>query len=226
MAVVGFSFHLFWDLAPPAREVLVTVEVLEPPAVDRLYFWAMQASFLDGAGSHGAGHLGLQWNPRYPDHKAVNWGGYATEGAILPGSGSSLPSTPGDPNTRDLPWLPGRKYRLRIYPAPEIGWRGEVTDVETGVVTVVRDLHAGGAYLGRVMVWTELFCQCSDPRSVVAWSAPVAIGLGGELLVPKAFRVNYQANGCPNTNVYSDDGGVYQATASERTTPQGSLVAT
>jgi len=48
---MGFSFHLSWDLAPPAREVAVTLEVLEPPSVDRLYFWAVQASFLDGAGT-------------------------------------------------------------------------------------------------------------------------------------------------------------------------------
>lgn len=224
MATVGFSFHLFWDLAPPAREAMVTLEVLEPPSVDRLYFWAMQASFLDSTGSHGAGHLGLQWNPRYPNHKAINWGGYASRGPVLPGSESSLPSTPGDPNTRDFAWLPGRKYRLRIYPSPEVGWRGEVTDVETDEVTVVRDLLAGGDHLGGVMVWSELFCECSDPQSVVAWSAPVAIGLGGEQLVPRAFRVNYQRHGCTNTNVYSDDRGVYQATSSERSTPQGSLI--
>jgi hypothetical protein len=221
---MAFSFHLSWDLAPPAREVAVTLEVLEPPTVDRLYFWAVQASFLDGAGSHGAGHLGLQWNPRFPDHTAVNWGGYATQGSILPGSGSLLQSTPQDANTRDFPWLAGRRYRLRIYPSPEEGWRGEVTDLETGVTTVVRDLHAGGDHLGRVVVWTELFCQCSDPRSVVAWSEPVAIALNGDWLIPRAFRVNYQVDGCPNTNVYSDGHRVFQATASERTTPQGSLM--
>jgi hypothetical protein len=221
---MGFSFHLSWDLAPPAREVAITLEVFEPPSVDRLYFWAVQASFLDGAGSHGAGHLGLQWNPRFPDHTAVNWGGYAPHGSILAGSGSLLPSTPQDANTRDFPWLAGQKYRLRIYPSPDEGWRGEVTDLETGVTTVVRDLHAGGDHLGRVVVWTELFCQCSDPRSVVAWSEPVAIALNGEWLIPRALRVNYQVAGCPNTNVYTDGHRVFQATASERTTPQGSLV--
>jgi hypothetical protein len=220
---MSFSFHLSWDLALPAREVAVTLEVLEPPSVDRVYFWAVQASFLDGSGSHGAGHLGLQWNPRFPDHKAINWGGYDPPGAILSGSDSLLPSTPADRNTRDFPWQPGRRYRLRIHPSPEFGWRGEVTDLETGTTTVVRDLHAGGDHLGRVVVWTELFCQCSDPKS--AWSEPAATGLGGELLVPRALRVNYQADGCPNTNVYSDGNRVYQASGSERTTSQGSLVA-
>ncbi len=163
----------------------MTLEVLEPPSVDRLYFWAVQASFLDGVGSHGAGHLGLQWNPRFPGHTAVNWGGYATRGTILPGSGSLLPSTPRDMNTRDFPWLAGRKYSLRIYPSPELGWRGEVTDIDTGVTTVVRDLHAGGDHLGRVVVWTELFCECSDPRTVVAWSEPVAITLNGDQADPQ-----------------------------------------
>ncbi len=203
----------------------MTLEVLEPPSVERLYFWALQASFLDASGSVGAGHLGLQWNPRYPDHKAVNWGGYDTQGSVLPGSDSSLPSTPFDPNTRDFPWLPGRKYRLRIYPSPELGWIGEVTDTDTGVVTIVRNLHAGGDHLGRVMVWTELFCECSDPPAVVGWSEPTAVGLGGEYLAPRALRVNYQADGCSNTNVFTDGDRVYQATASDRITAQGSLVA-
>jgi hypothetical protein len=222
---MAFSFHLYWDLPTPAREVSVTLEVIEPPSVSRLYFWALQASFLDSAGSHGAAHLGLQWNPRYPDHKAVNWGGYDPLGAVLSGSDSSLPSTAQNRNTRDFPWLPGRSYGLRIYPSPDIGWRGEVSDFETGLVTVVRDLHVGGDRLSRFIVWSELFCECSDPRSVVAWSDPVAIGPQGERLVPRAYRVNYKAEGCPNTNVYSDGDRVYQATGTERVTPQGSLVA-
>jgi hypothetical protein len=221
---VAFSFHLYWDLPLAAREVAVTLEVLEPPSVSRLYFWALQASFLDASGSHGAAHLGLQWNPRYPDHRAVNWGGYDPQGAVLSGTESSLPSTAHNSNTRDFPWLPGRRYRLRIHPSPESGWRGEVTDLDMGVVTVVRDVYAGGDRLGRFIVWSELFCECSDPRSVVAWSDPVAIALEGEHLIPKAYRVNYKAEGCPNTDVYTDGDRVYQATGSDRLTPQGSLV--
>jgi hypothetical protein len=223
---MGFSFHLYWDLPTPAREVAVTLEVLEPPSVSRLYFWALQASFLDSIGSHGAAHLGLQWNPRYPEHRAVNWGGYDLQGAVLPGSESSLPSTAQNRNTRDFPWLPGRMYRLRIYPSPETGWRGEVIDLETGRVTVVRDLHVDGQRLGHLIVWSELFCECSDPRTVVAWSDPVAIGLQGEHLVPRAYRVNYKAEGCPNTDVYSDGVRVYQATGTERVKAQGSLIQT
>jgi hypothetical protein len=179
---------------------------------------------MDGSRSHGAAHLGLQWNPRFPDRKAANWGGYDPEGIVLSGSESVLPSTPQDRNTRDFPWQPGNKYRLRIHPSPASGWRGEVTDLETGIATVVRDLHVGGDRLGRFMVWSELFCECSDPRCVVAWSDPLAIGLGGDPIAPKAYRVNYKTDGCPNTNSYSENGRVYQATGSERATPQGSLV--
>ena len=221
---MGFSFHLYWDLPLPAIEVAVTLQVLEPPSVDRLYFWALQASFLDSAGSQGAAHLGLQWNPRFPNRTAVNWGGYDPQGVVLAGSESALPSAPLDRNTRDYPWQPERRYWLRIYPSPESGWRGEVTDLETGMATVVRDLHVGGDRLGRFMVWSELFCECDDPRTVIAWSDPMAIGLSGDQIDPRAFRVNYKTEQCPNTNSYSDGGRVFQATASERVTPQGSLL--
>jgi hypothetical protein len=61
---------------------------------------------------------------------------------------------------------------------------------------------------------------------VVAWSDPVAIGLQGEQLVPRAYRVNYKAEGCPNTDVYSDGFRVYQATGTERVKAQGSLIQT
>jgi hypothetical protein len=143
---------------------------------------------------------------------------------VLSGSESVLPSTPQDRNTRDYPWQPGRKYRLRIHPSPERGWRGEINDLETGIATVIRDLHVGGDVLSRFMVWSELFCECSDPRAVVAWSDPMAIGLDRYPIAPMAYRVNYKAEGCPNTNVFSEDGRVYQATGSERVTAQGSLV--
>ena len=109
---------------PTLREVAVTLEVLEPPSVDRLYFWAIQASFLDGAGSHGAGHLGLQWNPQIPRPQGRQLGGYATRGAILSGSRSPLPSTPQDTNTRDFPWLVGRMYACGS--TPHRRWAGGV----------------------------------------------------------------------------------------------------
>src|SRR5262245_32230826 len=73
------SFHLWWqgiDGGIPLVEVAATIEVLRAPVVDRLYFWALQASFLSAEGVHGAGHVGLQWNPRHAGNRAVNWGGY------------------------------------------------------------------------------------------------------------------------------------------------------
>src|ERR1700710_3128770 len=74
------SFHLWWqglEGGAPLVEVAATLEVLRAPTANRLYFWALQASFLSSTGSHGAAHIGLQWNPRHPGSTAVNWGGYA-----------------------------------------------------------------------------------------------------------------------------------------------------
>ena len=45
------SFHLWWqgvDGGLPLVEVAATFEVLHAPTANRLYFWALQASFLDG----------------------------------------------------------------------------------------------------------------------------------------------------------------------------------
>src|SRR4051794_17537598 len=98
------SFHLWWqgiDGGAPLVEVAATIEVLRQPAADRLYFWALQTSFISDRGTHGAAHIGLQWNPRHPGSKAVNWGGYADAAdvrSILDGTPSSLPSTPSDPD--------------------------------------------------------------------------------------------------------------------------------
>ena len=76
---MGSGFHLWWHGVPSDEPVIscsVVLEVLVPPPVPTLYFWALQASFLDGSGrSYGAAHTGLQWNPRHPGGQAVNWGG-------------------------------------------------------------------------------------------------------------------------------------------------------
>ena len=45
------SFHLFWDLPGEFAAVSATVEVVIAPTVPRLYFWALQASFVE-AGRH------------------------------------------------------------------------------------------------------------------------------------------------------------------------------
>ena len=70
------SMHLFWEVPPePLAEVSVDVEVLTPPAVEKLYFWALQVNFVSATGGdRGGAHTGLQYHPAYPDGGAVNWG--------------------------------------------------------------------------------------------------------------------------------------------------------
>jgi hypothetical protein len=199
----------------------VTLEVLTPPVVDHLYFWALQVGF-PGA---GAAHLGLQWNDRHPGFGAVNWGGYAADGSLLTGTESPLPSTPADPNTRDYPWEPERAYRLGVRGAEEGVWRGEITDLTMGDATTVRDLMAAASFLGEPMVWSEVFARCDDPSVTARWSDFEVVSDRGDRFAPNAVAVNYQSNadgGCSNTTSVPDgEGGVLQITSNERTTPQG-----
>src|SRR5512136_1812661 len=108
------SFHLIWDLPQvPLRQVEATLEVVVPPAVPRLYFWALQVSFASGPRLQGGAHLGLQWHPRYPGGTAVNFGGYGpTERGTreLEGTASELTGSGRNPNTRDFPWVLGHRY--------------------------------------------------------------------------------------------------------------------
>ena len=59
------SFQLHWevDRGLPTVAVEATLEVDADPAVNELYFWALQASFGDGSQTFGGAHTGLQWNP-------------------------------------------------------------------------------------------------------------------------------------------------------------------
>jgi hypothetical protein len=221
------SFHLGWQLPPGAGHLVaaaVTLEVTHPPVVDDLYFWALQVDF-PGA---GGAHLGLQWNRALPSFGAVNWGGYAPDGALLSGTESRLPSTPGDPNTRDYPWQPEREYRLTVRRAGEGLWRGEVTDLATNETGVVRDLRAASRFLARPMVWSEVFARCDDPTVTVRWSDFAVETERGDHIPPKALAVNYQSHadgGCANTtSVLDGRGGVLQVTNSERTTRQGTAL--
>lgn len=208
----------------------VTLEVLEPPTVPQLYFWALQADFAGVSGRVGGAHLGLQWHPRHPGSTAVNWGGYRTGGGELDGSVSALPSTLGNVNTRDLSWSPLTPYRLRIErtdgraPAGATAFRGSVTDTSTGAVTVIRDLHLHGDRIVGVTMWSEVFANCDAPRVAVRWSEPIAIGLDGTRVEPTGLSVNYQrhdAGGCANTDSSPDGSGVVQRTGVDRATPQG-----
>jgi hypothetical protein len=226
------SFHLWWDV--PHRELLTavsaTLEILEPPAVDRLYFWALQVSFVKPGG--GGAHLGLQHHPRFPGRTAANWGGYApsADGALLEGSHSPLPSTPGDTNTRDFPWVPHRSYRLTIGrssdEAPEgmHAWRGTIGDLRTGEVTVVRDLFSRGEYLRGPVVWTESFARCDHPPVAVRWSDLLAVGETDQPVTVTSVSANFQdraAGGCDNTDATVDGAGWVQRTTSERTIRSG-----
>jgi hypothetical protein len=204
----------------------VDLQILTPPAVNRLYFWALQATFSDRIRDYGGAHLGLQWNPAFPNNRAVNWGGYDQAGRVLEGTESPLPSTPNDPNTRDYPWKPGRSYRLQIR-AGEVGWCGEITDLENGETVIVRELAAGGDRLSALVVWSEIFADCDHPRVVASWSAFEAFDREGRTLVPGGMRVNYQAfsqGGCSNTTVVRQLDEVLQITNAERTLIQGSVI--
>ncbi len=223
------SFHLWWLDPPhePVVEVSVTLEVLELPAVSRLYFWALQATFGDSSRQFGGAHLGLQWNPRYPASRAANWGGYANVGdvtSILEGTVSPLPSTPNDPNTRDYPWQPGVPYRLRISRS-DVGWRGEITDTSTGQAQLVRDLLASGDRLTSATMWSEVFARCDHPSAMVRWSSPEWLTASGAVVVPRRVRVTFPSGGdCPNTDIGIDGVGVFQRTNTSRSHRDGDVI--
>jgi hypothetical protein len=215
------AFHCWWEglgTADPIVEVAATLEVLQRPTAPRLYFWALQASFADAFRSYGAAHIGLQWNPRHAGSTAVNWGGYADVSdvqSILEGSGSSLPSTPDDPNTRDYPWSEGTAYRLRVTKAAR-GWRGEVTDLASSVTTHIRDLYGDGDRLNGFVVWSEVFCACTDPQTVVRWSDLEAHTSLGVPRRPASVRLTFPSGGCPNNNVVATTEGIVQVTNTVR----------
>lgn len=224
------SLHLFWSLPGEWAAAEVTLEVIQPPRVQELYFWALQANFTDGSRPYGGAHLGLQWHPSYPGGTAVNWGGYRHGGGELDGSTSALPGSLGNPHTRDYPWSPAVPYRLRIDRSPDRpgSWRGSLFDPRAGRAVVVRELHAGGTHLTSLMMWSEVFARCDDPPAAVRWSDPVAFDDAGRPAQPPSVSVNYQRHadgGCSNTTAFLDGVGVCQRTGCERTTPQGATLA-
>ncbi|MEX0767714.1 MAG: hypothetical protein WD029_04505 [Microthrixaceae bacterium] len=235
------SFHLNWQIPSQTSDggsvqngltaLEVTLEVLEPPSVDRLYFWAVQANFTDGQlRQAGGAHLGLQWHPGHPGCTAVNWGGYDHQGTILSGSESALPSKMANPNTRDFFWQPRVPYRLRIERitlGSQSFWRGSVTEVQTGAITVVRDLYPTGDFISGVTMWSEIFARCDDPSVAIRWTDAQAEFLDSTVLRPAAFLVNYQSHqdgGCANSDSFFDGLGIVQRTAVQRSTQQGQLI--
>ena len=226
------SFHLWWEVpfGERLKEVGATLEVLDPPEIDRLYFWALQVSFIKPDG--GGAHLGLQHHPRFPAQSAANWGGYAPPdvGGLLTGSTSPLPSTPNDVNTRDFLWYPNRPYRLTIGRSPDAApsgfhaWRGTIEDLHAEDFTVVRDLYSRGEYLRGPVVWTESFARCDHPSAAVRWSNLHVVGEDDQTIPVTTVSPNYQdrsAGGCDNTDVSVDAGGWIQRTNTSRTARGG-----
>lgn len=215
------SLHVWWqpiDDRPTTVEAIL--EIVDAPTVDKLHFWALQATFADRRNrSLGTAHLGLQWHPAHPGGTAVNWGGYRSDGrGELAGTTPSvLPSATGNPNTRDYPWRPRRLYRLTI----GVDGTGSVMDHSTGRTTVVRRLAVdrSAAYLTNPVVWSEVFADCDDPPTTVRWShlrpAPTAL---------HATYQSYGDGGCTNTDVELDgERAILQRTNTRRTTPEGRL---
>jgi hypothetical protein len=206
----------------PLVSAEAVLEVVLAPQVAELYFWALQVTFSDRGRRFGGGHLGLQWHPQHPGSTAVNWGGYAPAGGELDGSVSPLPSALGNPNTRDMAWEPNRPYRLGVSRGAG-GWIGAVDG------RPVRELHAGGAELVDLMVWSEVFARCDDPPVVVRWSELVARDASGREHRPDRLTVTYQSvadGGCSNTDVVVAPGGgsVEQRTSVPRTVRHGTVL--
>jgi hypothetical protein len=225
------GFHLWWKNVPtdePLVACSVVLEVLQEPTIPMLYFWALQASFLDAAGvSYGAAHTGLQWNPRHPGSRAVNWGGYAQAAevsSVLDGTDSSLDGLAGDRNTRTFAWRAGVPYRFTIHRGT-VGWASTVTDLVTGSGVTVRELYAGGDRLGGFVMWSELFCRGSDPPTAVRWSRPEAFTASGRAVAPSDLEVTYPGGDeWARLDVAVDEVGVLQVTNAPRGTPQHARV--
>jgi hypothetical protein len=206
--------HLWWTPPPsqgPIRSVSAVLEVVEAPSVERLFFWAVQATFVDRHGRPvGGAHLGLQWHAGHPGGTAVNWGGYRSDGRGELGAHapSTLPSATGNVNTRDYPWRPNTPYRLTI----DADGSGSVTDVAGGTTTLIRRLDVGTAdALASPVVWSEVFARCDDPPTAVRWSHLEP--------TPTTTQVSYQSyedGGCTNTSIEVTDDGCVQRTNTAR----------
>ncbi len=222
--------HLFWNLPAEAIDIIdlrATIEVLSTPPAERLVFWALQANFMDGQQSMGAGHFGLQHHAAYPGAGAVNWGGYHDRASgstgELVGSALSAPSALNNANTCNYRWDAGLPYTYRIALVSPGVWRGWIID-PVGVPTHVRDLHCSGSSLAHPMVWTESFAHCDEPSTKVRWSGLEARNFDGTVFTPDSVTVNYQTEtngGCSNTNTSIERHGIVQETNAARTVRQG-----
>lgn len=193
------AHHLSWATQNSRAETVeasLAVRTMHSSGTGNIVFWALQVSFVDVDGVEVAGaHIGLQ--DRYSsgslsDRRLVNWGGYeANGGPELDGSTSALPELPALPseNTRMYYWEVDKAYKLRVYRSPKqvwaasetssgiampagyTAWRATVTDMTTGVTTIVRDLfipdNAAVNGLAAPTVWTECVNTASIPAGNV-----------------------------------------------------------
>lgn len=192
------SMHLAWaERIGATREVGAVLEVLEPPTTSDLYFWAVQADFVDGDAVLGTAHLGLQWDPSRPGRTAANFGGYV--------GGREVGGTVA------FDWVRGHRYRLRIAADGAGWWKGEITDAATGRTTLVNRLRVGGTSLARPYVWSEVFARCDAPSTAVRWSdvSPVPTGL---IVTYQSYRTGW----CTNTTAERTSRGVIQRTNAVR----------
>lgn len=232
------SHHLFWMTSSnePIVEIRATLEVVEPPKVAELYFWALQASFTDGSSNFGGAHLGLQHHPSYPDSGAANWGGYhdaSRGGQILDGSPLTVPSALNNANTGNFAWRPQTPYVLRIRqnvpnqdPGNQQGWLGSITGPD-GEEHVLRELYCAGSAIRSPLVWTESFAPCDAPRATVRWSDFTMVTRSGAALPISAVRTNFQSvadGGCSTSDSTVDGASVLQSTGLSRTTSTGAIL--
>jgi hypothetical protein len=224
------SFHLAWQVPEGewfgARSVL---EVVVPPAVAALHFWAMQVSFVERGRAGGGAHLGLQWYPPHPGSTAVNWGGYRPDGRELDGSASTLPSATDNVNTRDYSWRSHRAYGLEVRRGATradgtTAWQGIVTDLTTDRATTVRELYAHGSMLVAPMVWSEIFADCDAPAVEVHWHDLAVRQSTDRWISVRSAVVNYQPiadGGCSTTDSSSSGSVFVQRTGTSRHVRQG-----
>ena len=221
---IASSFHAAWNMDADAdllyKEVLVDLRVLKEPTVTDLYFWALQCTFYADYTTPtyvGGAHTGLQWNSAHPGNKAINFGGYDQYDAILTGSVSDFPSTPANDNTRDFTWTVGQTYQFRIWiSGPDL-----VAASVDGVL--IRELDVPGVeWFTDVVMWSEVFAECSASSALVAWSNfrildEISTPTG---LLEESFELTYQiVNGCTNTNTFEYGNSVRQQTNTTRTNP-------
>ena len=167
---MGSGFHLWWKGVPSNEPIVacsVVLEVVQPPTVAALYFWALQASFLDAhrpvlrRGPHRA-----PVEPPPPGQPGGELGWLRAGGRrhLHPGrqrlTAARHPRGPEHPHVRvarrdPVPLHdPSRHRRVGVdgdrsgRPAPEV---------------TVRELYAAGDRLGGFVMWSELFCRGDDP---------------------------------------------------------------